>query len=109
MKHDHKFFLILVLGLVRLPVRVCAESVYVKYRGVVDLDEFRCSWVSSSFVDRICYQDDARYLLVSLNGTYYHYCGVPERVFSSWLQAPSKGRFYNAYVKGRYDCRYSGY
>ena len=86
-----------------------AESVYVKYRGIVNLDDFRCSWVSSSFVDRICYQDEARYLLVSLNGTYYHYCGVPEHVFSSWLQASSKGRFYNAYVKGRYDCRYSGY
>lgn len=100
---------ILVLCLALLSALAYAESVYVKYRGVVNLDRFRCAWVSNSFVDRICYQDEEQYLLVSLKSTYYHYCGVPEQVFSSWLQAPSKGRFYNAYVKGRYDCRYSGY
>ena len=109
MERKHKIFSFVVLCFVFLSALAYAESVYVKYRGVVNLDRFRCAWVSSSFVDRICYQDEEQYLLVSLKGTYYHYCGVPEALFSSWLLAPSKGRFYNAYVKGRYDCRYSAY
>lgn len=86
-----------------------SESVYVKYRGVVDLDGFKCAWTRSSFVNRICYLEESSYLLVSLNGTYYHYCGVPKRLHNSWISAPSKGKFYHAYVKGRYDCRLSGY
>ena len=98
-----------LLLLVTLSVSASAESVYVKYRGEVDLDGFKCTWTQSSFVNRICYLEESHYLLVSLSGPYYHYCGVPERLFESWISASSKGRFYNTYVKGRYDCRLSGY
>jgi hypothetical protein len=83
-----------------------AETVLVKYRGAVDLKSFNCQWIErSSFIRRLCYDDGHKYVLVSLNGTYYHYCGVPAAVVDDWLASSSMGRFYNASVKGRFDCR----
>jgi hypothetical protein len=84
------------------------EDVVVKYRGVVNLNGFACRATSSSLVHRICYRADAQYLVVLLESTYYHYCRIPQNVVSSWLGADSLGRFYNANVKGRYDCRDGG-
>lgn len=84
------------------------ETVFVKYRGPVDLETFTCHHTVSSFVNRICYHSENQYLIVLLNKTYYHYCRIPPSVVEQWLKAPSKGRFYNAYVKGKYDCRAGG-
>ena len=89
-----------------LPLSAYAESVYVKYRGPVDLAPFKCEAISrSSFVKRLCYDSKEKYVVVSLTGTYYHYCEVPANVVNDWRQAGSMGRYYNAQVKGRYDCR----
>ncbi len=85
-----------------------AETVFVKYRGNVDLKGFECSNTSSSFVNRICYSKKNQYIVVLLNRTYYHYCQVPTSVVKQWLDADSKGRFFNAYIKGNYDCRLGG-
>ena len=82
-----------------------AESVYVQYRGNVSLNGFYCEYTRSSFVDRICYQQQNYYVLVSLNGAYYHYCGVPYNAVYDWLNSYSKGSFYNSYIRGRFDCR----
>lgn len=79
-----------------------AEEVFVKYRGPVNLDGFRCAATDSSFVHRICYLPAKQYVVVLLGNTYYHYCRVPGSVVSDWLSAESKGRFYNAEVKGRF-------
>jgi len=85
-----------------------AESVSVKYRGVVELAPFSCQWISrSSLVERLCYDSTEQYVIVSLNGTYYHYCEVPSYVVSDWKGADSMGRYYNSQIKGRYDCRIS--
>ena len=83
-----------------------AESVYVKYRGDVDLKHFDCTDITrSSFIRRVCYDSRQEYMLVSLNGTFYHYCEIDTRTVSSLLEAPSMGRFYNASIKGSFDCR----
>lgn len=83
-----------------------AETVYVKYRGPVNLSPFECDWISrSSLVKRLCYDKKEAYVIVNLNGTYYHYCEVPSNVVAAWHNAESMGRFYNANMKGRYDCR----
>lgn len=83
-----------------------AESVLVKYRGPVDLAQFDCRWhPESSFVERVCYDRKEQYVVVSLKGIYYHYCEVPAGVVADWRAADSKGRFYNAQIKGRFDCR----
>jgi hypothetical protein len=85
-----------------------AETVSVKYQGPVDLESFTCTGIVSSFVHRICYQPEQRYLVVLLNQVYYHYCRIPSQVVSQWLNAYSKGRFYNGSIKGNFDCRLGG-
>jgi hypothetical protein len=98
--------LAMALWLSCLPVS--AEQVMVKYRGVVDLKPFECEWYTrSSLVQRICFDARETYLLVNLNGTYYHYCEVPRSTVAAWRSADSLGRFYNQNVKGRFDCRVS--
>lgn len=83
-----------------------AETVFVKYRGPVSLDGFECeSYGRGSLVERICYRRAQQYALVSLRGTYYHYCAMPEHVVAAWRNADSLGRFYSSTVRGRYDCR----
>jgi hypothetical protein len=83
-----------------------AESVYVKYRGDVDLKFFDCSDITrSSFINRVCYDRRNEYMLISLNGIFYHYCEIDAGTVSSLLSAPSIGRFYNVNVKGQFDCR----
>ena len=85
-----------------------AETVYVKYRGQVDLAPFEFEWVSrSSVIKRLCYDSKEKYVVVNLTGTYYHYCEVPASVTADWRHAESMGRYYNAQVKGRFDCRTS--
>lgn len=96
-------FLVLVYG-----ASAKAETVFVKYRGPISLDQFQCSYPSSSFVHRICYRAERRYLVVLLNKTYYHYCNMPVSVVEHWISAESSGRFYNIYIKGNYDCRLGG-
>lgn len=82
-----------------------AERVYVKARGEVDLAPFRCEQVARSpNVKRICYDEPRQYVLVSLSGIWYHYCGVPATTVSAWKRASSKGRYYNDYVRGNFDC-----
>jgi hypothetical protein len=85
---------------------VRAESVYVKYRGEVDLKPFDCSEITrSSFINRVCYDRRNKYMLISLNGTFYHYCEIDAGTVSSLLSAASMGRFYNAGIRGQFDCR----
>lgn len=82
-----------------------AETVYVKYRGLLNLDRLECEATDSSFVHRVCYDDRTGYLVVLLNDTYYHHCGVPDAVAQRLIEADSVGRYYNAVVRRRYDCR----
>lgn len=104
LKTFKKLLIALMLGIAS--ISASAESVYVKYRGSVELKTFTCNWVSrSSVVNRLCYDQKEEYVVVNLTGTYYHYCEVPSIVVSNWLSASSMGRYYNAQVKGRYDCR----
>jgi KTSC domain len=95
-----------VFGAFVSPVVFADEVVYVKYRGTVDLGPFACEWISnSSVVKRICFDPVERYVIVDLTGTYYHYCQVEPMVVRAWLNAASLGRYYNANIKGNYDCR----
>jgi hypothetical protein len=85
-----------------------AQQVYVKYRGMVDVGNGHLQSYNlkpSSLVQKIYYDPPNNYLIVSLNGTYYHYCGIPKNIVDRWISADSLGRFYGSYVKGNYDCR----
>jgi hypothetical protein len=82
------------------------EEVTVKYRGSVNLAPFDCRDITrSSFIKRVCYDRRNEYMLISLNGAYYHYCEIDSGTVSSLLSAESMGKFYNVSIKGRFDCR----
>jgi Domain of unknown function (DUF4189)/KTSC domain len=81
-----------------------AESVFVKYRGVVDLTSFDCTDARSSFINRVCYDWRDEYMLISLNGTYYQYCQIDAGTVSSLLDARSMGQFYNYSIRGGFEC-----
>lgn len=100
-----RWFLFVLIALFLPPASV-AETVYVKYRGPVDLAPFKCSWIfRSSLVNRLCYDPKEQYVIVKLQKTYYHYCEVPPGVVDAWTNADSMGRFYRANMRGNYDCR----
>jgi hypothetical protein len=88
-----------------------SETVDVKYRGPVDLKTFECRDINrSSFVQRVCYDKAQSYMIISLRGTYYHYCELPALTFDGLMSASSMGQFYNQNIKGSgsdgpYDCR----
>jgi len=82
------------------------ETVQVKYRGEVDLKPFDCADITrSSFIRRVCYDQANGYMLINLNGTYYHYCQIDAATVAAFTTADSMGRYFNAEVKGRLDCR----
>jgi hypothetical protein len=81
----------------------------VKYRsGPVDVADPRFVFLSggsSSVVDAAFYDPTNEYMIISLNGTAYHYCGTPSGVWSDFTAASSLGTFYNTGIKGNFDCR----
>ena len=85
-----------------------SETIYVKYRGVVDIDNghfIKQQLKNSSLVKEMYYDRANEYLLVRLNHTFYHYCSLPSSIVDTWVNSPSLGRFYNTYIRGNYDCR----
>jgi KTSC domain len=44
-------------------------------------------------VKRICYDRGNTYMLINLNGTYYHYCEIDGETVIGLLHAESVGRF----------------
>ena len=83
-----------------------AEPVCVKYGSCLDLAPFECTTIQqSSFVRRVCYDAAKSYMIVKLNETYYHYCDIGNRTVDDFEAADSMGRFFNASIKGHFDCQ----
>jgi hypothetical protein len=105
----HYFIIAIFMGLSVQHSR--AETVDVKYRGIVDLKPFACSEISqSSFIRRVCYDRANQYMLIKLNQTYYHYCELPPTILEQFMAASSMGQYYNQNIKGwggdgPFDCR----
>ena len=59
----------------------------------------------SSLVDAAFYDANNRYAIIVLNGTAYHYCGIPPGEWSAFTSAGSLGRHFNSQIKGNFDCR----
>lgn len=59
---------------------------------------------TSSFVGNVVYTPELQTMEITLNGTRYDYCSIPERIFDSFQGASSKGAFYNREIKGIYMC-----
>lgn len=58
------------------------------------------TYVQSSNVAAIGYDEQSQTLEVEFNsGSIYQYYNVPQHLYESLMQAPSKGQFINAYIK----------
>jgi len=96
---------IAIVGASWLASAAFAETVVPKYGEAVDLGSFSCSDVArSSFIKRVCFDNAKSYMIIRLRDTYYDYCNIPESTVTALLMADSMGRFFNAHVKGNYDC-----
>lgn len=94
-----------LLGMLSASSIARAETVYVTHKGVVNLASYSCQEINrSSLVWRLCANRDSSSVIVNLKGSYYEYCGMGDSAFKRWMLADSLGRYYNSYVKGKYDC-----
>ena len=86
-----------------------ARTIFVKYRDTpvnVDNSFFEeLNLKPSSLVKEMFYDEDGKYLLVSLKNTFYHYCGIDKQIIEKWVSSDSLGRFYLHNIKGNFDCR----
>jgi len=46
--------------------------------------------------------DGSNFLLLQMNENFYLFKNVPSRLWKGLLNAPSKGEYYNYYIRGRY-------
>lgn len=98
----------LVLLTLLISLLFAEKSIYVKYRGMVKVDNQQLkhqSIQSSSLVTDMYYDSANKYLIVKLKETYYHYCGINSNVVSNWIDSSSLGSYYLNEIKGNYDCR----
>ena len=59
--------------------------------------------VASTNLQSVGYDEGTRTLEVQfVNGRVYQYYGVPENMHTQLMQAPSKGQFFNAYIRNSY-------
>jgi KTSC domain len=90
---------------------VVTEKVELGDRGTVDLAPFACTDTPrSSVVQRVCYDEARRYMLVNLRGSYRDYCGLPAATFNAFIAAPSMGQYYTQQIAvsgddGPFYCR----
>jgi hypothetical protein len=74
---------------------VIPEKVELRDSGIVDLAPFACTDTPrSSIVQRVCYDEARRYLLINVRGAYRDYCELPAATFNAFIAAPSMGQFY---------------
>ena len=65
----------------------------------------------SSFIRAVCYDAAASYMLINLDGVWYHYCAVDSASVHNLIHASSPGTYYNQNFRshgslhGPYDCR----
>lgn len=58
----------------------------------------------STSLDRVGYEPASKVLQVIFRDrSSYHYFGVPEAVFESFREAPSKGAYFNRAIRGAYS------
>ena len=61
--------------------------------------------VNSEAISKIGYDSETmRMKIMFKQGKSYTFCRVPQNLFDRFLNASSKGRFYDHYINGRYHC-----
>jgi len=83
---------------------VVPETVELGDHATIDLAPFACTDTPrSSVVQRVCYDEARRYLLVNVRGSYRDYCELPAATFNAFIAAPSMGQFYRQNITARGD------
>ena len=66
----------------------------------------RAARLSSSVIDRVAYDEEARALSIWFRETgRYVYSQVPHTIYDGLRRAPSAGRYFNERIKRRFPCR----
>jgi len=87
-----------------LTTPVGSEAVEVRHRGAVDLVTFECRDINrSSLIQRVCYDQAQRYLIVGIRGNYEDFCELSPQAYAGFMTAPSMGRFFNDNIRARGD------
>ena len=69
-----------------------AESIDVRYRGPVNLKSFDCQDITrSSLIERVCYDEANRYMVVRRNAVHDQYCELPKDVVDRVSERPFDG------------------
>jgi hypothetical protein len=88
---------------------VTPETVSVRGRGEIDLAPFACTDTPrSTVVQRICYDEAQRHLLVNAGGAYSQYCRLPAATFEAFIVAPSMGQYFRQHIAAatiQFDCK----
>jgi len=82
--------------------------VTIKYRNDkvnISASNFEPLDKSDSTVKGAWYDSGNEYMVIKLNGTYYHYCGMPSSAWSGLKAASSLYSYYQDDIKGNFDCR----
>jgi len=87
-----------------LTAPVGSETVEVRHHGAVDLVTFECRDINrSSLIQRVCYDQAQRYLIVGIRGNYEDFCELPPQAYAGFMTAPSMGRFFKENIRARGD------
>ena len=77
-----------------------SETVEVRHRGAVDLATFECRDINrSSLIQRVCYDQAQRHLVVGISGNYEDFCELPPQAFAGFMTAPSMGKFFKENIR----------
>lgn len=106
----HLMILILLFATLCFASTALAREVYIQDWGMVEVDnehfvDLQDRMKISSLVKRAFYDAANDYLLVKIERTFLHYCGIPQETIDDWLAAPSPGDFYRSTIEGNYDCQ----
>ena len=85
---------------------IYAETVSVQHGEEIDLAPFQCTDLpQESRLDRVCYDGASKYLLVRMDQTYRHYCGMEAGTVTRFLAFPSIDHFFETVIEDQFGCR----
>lgn len=58
----------------------------------------------SSFVGNVVYEKETEELQIVLGDSVYNFCSVPRVIYDGFRKASSKGKYFNSFIKGLWDC-----
>jgi len=81
------------------------ESVDVRDFGPVNLRSFNCQDITrSSLIERVCYDETSRHMIVRRNAVYDQYCELPKDMVDALLGQYFKVNIAGNSKPGPYDC-----